>query len=66
MYLTVFTPTFNRANFLHRLFLSLEAQVFDDFEWIVVDDGSTDNTSEVMSSIMEKASFPIKFFRQEN
>lgn len=66
MYLTVFTPTFNRANFLQSLFLSLEAQSFDDFEWIVVDDGSTDNTTEIMSSIMKEASFPVKFFRQEN
>lgn len=66
MYFTVFTPTFNRAHFLHRLFLSLRAQSFDDFEWIVVDDGSTDNTAEIMSSIMKEAPFPVKFFRQEN
>ncbi|MBF9696805.1 glycosyltransferase family 2 protein [Bifidobacterium dentium] len=66
MYLTIFTPTFNRASFLQRLFLSLKTQSFDDFEWIIVDDGSTDDTAEVVSSMIEEASFPIRFFRQEN
>ena len=41
---TVFTPTYNRAGTLERVYSSLEAQTFRDFEWLIVDDGSTDNT----------------------
>lgn len=46
---TIFTPTYNRASFLPRLYESLKAQTCLDFEWIIVDDGSTDNTKEVVS-----------------
>ncbi len=42
MFLTIATPTFNRANLLQRLYESLCMQTCRDFEWIVVDDGSTD------------------------
>jgi glycosyltransferase involved in cell wall biosynthesis len=42
---SVWTPTFNRAPFLDRLYESLKQQSFKDFEWITVDDGSEDNTS---------------------
>jgi glycosyltransferase involved in cell wall biosynthesis len=43
--ITIFTPTFNRAHTLHRVFDSLQAQTLKDFEWLVIDDGSTDDTS---------------------
>jgi glycosyltransferase involved in cell wall biosynthesis len=46
MLFTVFTPIYNRAHTLHRVYDSLRAQTLRDFEWIVVDDGSTDNTAE--------------------
>ena len=45
---TVFTPTFNRGNVLYRVFESLCAQTFKDFEWIIIDDGSNDNTKELV------------------
>lgn len=48
MLITVFTPAYNRAHLLPRLYESLRAQTFQDFEWIIVDDGSTDNTEEVV------------------
>jgi glycosyltransferase involved in cell wall biosynthesis len=48
MLITVFTPTYNRAHLLPRLYESLKAQTFQDFEWIIVDDGSTDNTETVV------------------
>lgn len=50
MLITVFTPAYNRAHLLPRLYESLKAQTFQDFEWIIVDDGSTDDTEEVVKS----------------
>lgn len=41
---TVFTPTYNRAYILENLYRSLQRQSFTDFEWLVVDDGSSDGT----------------------
>jgi glycosyltransferase involved in cell wall biosynthesis len=63
---TVFTPSYNRAHTLHRVFDSLVAQRFRDFEWLIVDDGSTDNTSEVVEGWQGSAPFPIRYLRQPN
>ncbi len=65
-FFTVFTPTYNRAHTLHRVFESLCDQTFRDFEWLVVDDGSTDNTPELIGKLTEAAAFPIRYFRQPN
>ena len=46
--ITVFTPTYNRAHLLPRLYESLCKQTFKDFEWVIVDDGSVDDTKEVV------------------
>ncbi|MDE5969250.1 MAG: glycosyltransferase, partial [Muribaculaceae bacterium] len=43
--ISIVTPTYNRALLLSRLYESLKAQSCHDFEWIIVDDGSTDNTT---------------------
>ena len=64
--ITVFTPTYNRAYTLKRLFESLQDQTFRDFEWLVVDDGSTDNTQELLADMQDNATFPMRVFRQEN
>jgi glycosyltransferase involved in cell wall biosynthesis len=53
-FFTVVIPTYNRADFLPKTIKTLLVQSFTDFEIIVVDDGSTDNTSEVMRTIMEQ------------
>ena len=45
---TVFTPTFNRADKLHRVFESLQLQSFLDMEWLIIDDDSTDQTKSVV------------------
>ncbi len=67
MKLTIFTPTYNRAVFLKRLCESLSIQTCKDFEWIVVDDGSTDDTKQTVSSLrQEMSSFSIRYYYQEN
>jgi glycosyltransferase involved in cell wall biosynthesis len=63
---TVFTPTYNRAHTLHRVYDSLCAQTLRDFEWLVVDDGSTDNTAGLIVDWVKSADFPIRYFRQEH
>src|SRR5574341_530554 len=63
---TIFTPTFNRARFLPGLFDNLKAQTFKDFEWVIVDDGSTDDTQTIISHIARTAPFPVRYFWKEN
>lgn len=63
---TVFTPTYNRASTLPRVYESLEAQTFREFEWLIVDDGSTDNTREVVEKWQAEADFPIRYIYQRN
>ena len=63
---TVLTPTYNRAHTLARVYDSLCAQIFQDFEWVVVDDGSTDNTRELVEHWCQTAVFPINYVWQPN
>jgi len=63
---TVFTPTFNRAHTLDRLYASLARQTDRDFEWVVVDDGSVDGTAAKIEGWIREAPFPIVHERQEN
>ena len=68
IFFTVFTPTFNRAIVLHRVYESLLQQTFNNFEWLIIDDGSTDNTAELVSRWSHNQStwFSIRYYRQEN
>lgn len=67
MKITVFTPTYNRAYIIEILYRSLQRQTFRDFEWLVVDDGSADNTESIFSAWQrEENCFPIRYYRQEN
>jgi glycosyltransferase involved in cell wall biosynthesis len=63
---TVFTPTFNRAKTLRRVYDSLHVQSFRDFEWLIVDDGSTDDTHALIDRWQSEAGFSIRYFYQEN
>ncbi len=63
---TVFTPTFNRGRTLSRVYESLANQTFNDFEWLIVDDGSTDNTRELVEQWQAIATFPIHYHYQQN
>lgn len=66
MYISVITPTYNRAYTLERLFLSLESQSSYNFEWILIDDGSIDNTKDLVESLSENSNFNIRYYYQNN
>ncbi len=57
--ISVLTPTFNRASYLHRVWEGLRSQTVQQFEWIVADDGSTDDTGSVVRKLAEKSEFPV-------
>lgn len=62
--ITVLTPTFNRAHTLPRLYESLVAQSFRDFEWLIVDDGSDDETESLVRGWMAAGDVEIEYRRQ--
>lgn len=64
--ITVFTPTYNRARTLRIAFESLMNQTNHNFIWLIIDDGSTDNTSELIDEFKEKALFEIRYYWKEN
>lgn len=66
MLVTILTPTHNRASLLPRLYESLCRQTCMDFEWLVVDDGSTDKTRMLVQGMALKATFPIRYFYKGN
>lgn len=66
-FITVFTPAYNRADTLPRAFEGLKKQTYKNFEWIIIDDGSSDNTKEVVEEMLnEKAFFNITYKYQQN
>lgn len=66
MLLTIFTPAYNRADKIRRVFSSLEEQMNSECEWLVIDDGSKDNTNEVVSKFIEESSMNIRYYKKEN
>lgn len=64
--ITVLTPTFNRGGGLQSLWDSLQKQTVKDFEWLVVDDGSTDGTKNLITKLQEKSDFPIRYIYKSN
>jgi len=64
--LTILTPTFDRRHTLPRLYDSLCAQARHDFEWLVVDDGSTDDTAQWVRACRPRTGFQVRVLRQDN
>ena len=64
--ISIVTPSYNRAHTLSRVYESLKNQTFKDFKWIIMDDGSTDNTSELVKSFQAENLFEIDYFWNEN
>lgn len=64
--LTIFTPTFNRRNTLKACYESLKNQDFFDFEWMIIDDGSNDDTSSLIKDFQLNSPFKIQYHYQEN
>ena len=64
--LTIFTPAYNRAYTLHLGYEALLRQTSKDFEWLIIDDGSTDNTRELVESWIAENKIPIRYHYQEN
>ena len=65
--ITVFTPTYNRAHLLPRVYESLCKQTFKDFEWVIVDDGSVDDTTSVVDQLsIINCQLSIRYLYQEN
>ncbi|WP_166966420.1 glycosyltransferase family 2 protein [Yeosuana marina] len=64
--LTVFTPTFNRAYCLHQCYESLVQQTNQNFRWLIIDDGSTDNTRDLVESWIHDHKIDIQYHYQDN
>lgn len=65
--ITIFTPTFNRAYIIGQLYESLKRQTMFNFEWLVVDDGSIDETEELFKKWMNaNNNFPVRYYKKEN
>ena len=65
--LTIFTPTYNRAHTIGRTYESLKKQNCKEFIWLIIDDGSTDNTSKLVEQWKnESCGFEIRYIYKEN
>lgn len=66
MMLTIFTPTYNRAKLIERVYNSLVRQTKRDFEWLVIDDGSLDDTEQVIERLIKENKIKIKYIKKKN
>lgn len=65
-YITVFTPTYNRGYIIEKLYTSLKNQKYQNFEWLIIDDGSTDKTQQTINTFIEENAISIRYIRKEN
>ncbi|MBR9846425.1 MAG: glycosyltransferase family 2 protein [Algicola sp.] len=63
---TVFTPTYNRAYCLEKLYISLKGQSSNDFKWLIIDDGSSDNTKDLVKTWISQGDVDITYVSKEN
>ena len=63
---TIFTLTYNRAYSIPSLYNSLKGQTNKDFECLIVDDGTTEDTEDIVKEWIQETKFPIRYFKQEN
>lgn len=63
---SIILPTYNRASFLERAFESVRSQIFTDWELVVVDDGSTDETSSIVERLSGGLERPVRYIQQKN
>lgn len=66
MKLTIFTPVYNRADLIDRLYESLRRQTNHNFIWLIVDDGSTDNLQQKIERLNKESDFEIRYYYQKN
>lgn len=64
--LTIFTPTYNRKYTLDKLYRSLVSQTNQDFEWLIIDDGSTDGTEEYVKELISEGKIKLRYYYQKN
>ena len=64
-FLSILTPTWNRGDYLERVWRSLASQTSRDFEWIIGDDGSTDETPAIVANLAKASDFPILYIRAD-
>lgn len=64
--LTIFTPTYNRCENLKKLYDSLKKQKNDNFTWLIIDDGSTDNTNQYIKQIQSEALIHVEYYYKDN
>lgn len=63
---TILTPTYNRGDMLRRVYKSLLQQTNTQFEWLIVDDGSTDSTDKLVEELINENRLSIKYIYKEN
>ena len=66
IFITIFTPTYNRGYIIQNLYESLLKQTIQDFEWLVIDDGSTDNTKDLINKFKNEGKINIRYYFQKN
>ena len=65
-YFSIFIPTYNREKLLPRAFQSIERQSFQDFHVIIIDDGSSDQTKDLVAQWSQRVAFPVIYHWQKN
>lgn len=68
MKLSILTPTYNRAKLLKKLYESIKQNLIPsmEVEWLIMDDGSTDETEQYVNGFIEEKAFIVRYFKQEN